>query len=145
MRRQFFRREYIGGTAEFAGHGDPAVLDHIVAIGLREAFEHVLDVVARARALRIDRGVAEDAHAAFVKQPVSQPLARKIGIEQFEIVDGVDQRAALDPGFILRQRMQRGAGRRIAGMQVSLPGALGRSRQELQQDAAGAPMPVGAV
>ena len=80
-----------------------------------------------------------------MEQPVSQPLARQIRIEQFEIVDGVDQRAAFDPGLVLRQHVRRGAGRRVAGMQIGLPRALGRSRQELQQDAAGAPMPARAV
>src|SRR5580692_6148990 len=68
-RRHVVRRKHIGRAAELAGDGDHAVLDHVVAIFLRKALEHVFDAVARARALRIDRRSAEDAHAALMEQP----------------------------------------------------------------------------
>ena len=41
--------------------------------------------------------------------------------------------------------MRRGAGRRVAGMKIGLPRPLGRSGQELQQYAAGAPVPARAI
>ena len=53
--RDILRREHIGRTAKLASHGDAAVLDHVIAIFLRKASQHVFDIVARAGALRIDR------------------------------------------------------------------------------------------
>src|ERR1700740_3052538 len=41
----FVRGEDIGRTAELAGDGDPAVLDHVVTIFLRKALQHVFDAV----------------------------------------------------------------------------------------------------
>ena len=71
------RRELIIRAAEFAGDGNLAVFDHVVAIILRKAFEHRLDIVARARAFRVQRAAAEDAHAWLVEKPVNQPFAGK--------------------------------------------------------------------
>jgi hypothetical protein len=46
------RREYIIRAAEFAGHRNLTVLDHVVAVVLRKALEHGLHAIARARASR---------------------------------------------------------------------------------------------
>src|SRR5271169_498617 len=141
----FIRREHIGRAAKLAGDGDLAVLDHVVAIFLRKAVQHVFDAVARARALRADRRCTEDAHAAFVEQPVSQPLARQIRIEQLDVVHGLDQGTSFDPGVVLGNHMRRGAGRRIAWIEIGLARALGRIGQKLQHDAAGTPEPARAI
>ena len=44
-------REFVIRAAELAGHGNLAVLDHVVAVVLRKALEHRFDIVARARTL----------------------------------------------------------------------------------------------
>ena len=116
----------------------------MVAIVLREAPQHRLDAVARARALRHDRHAVEHAHAALVEQPIDQPLARHRRIEQFEVLDGLDQRAALDPGVVLLDGVRDRALRRVARREIGDARPLRRLRQELQQHAAGAPAVAGA-
>src|SRR5207302_2139416 len=59
--------------------------------------------------------------------------------------DRVDERAALDPGVVLGERVRGGAGRRVAGIEIGAAHAFGRTRQELRQNAAGAPVPAQAV
>jgi hypothetical protein len=80
--------------------------------------------------LRAQRQRLKHAHAAFVKQPIQQAFARQIRIDQLDILDGADQRLALDPGVVLGDR---DASPRLPAhrrMQVGLPrrsGALGRN------------------
>ena len=69
--------ELIVRAAKLASHRNLAVLDHVIAVVLREAPQHGLDAVARARALRHDRHALEHAHAALVEQAINQPLARQ--------------------------------------------------------------------
>ena len=88
---------------------------------------------------------AEHAHARLVKQTIDQPLARQRRVDQFDIFDGRYQRAAFDPGIVLRHGVRRGAFRRIAGIEIGDARALRRLRQKLQQDAAGAPAMLGAA
>ena len=47
-------------------------------------------------------------------------LGRNVGIEQFQVLDRCDQRAALHPGVILGQHRQLHALRHIAGIEVGL-------------------------
>ena len=117
----------------------------MIAVVLRKALEHGLDAVARARALRAHLAGAEHAHARLVKQPIDQPLAGDIRIDQLDILDGLEQGAALHPGVVLRHRMHFDAFRRIAGMEIGEARPLRRLRQELQHDAAGAPAMAGAA
>src|SRR5580704_9156743 len=88
---------------------------------------------------------AEDAHAAFVKQPIGQPLARERRIDQLDVVDGGDQGTAFDPGIVLGQNVRLCAGRRVAGIEIGLARSFGRFRQELCQNSAGAPVPARAA
>ena len=122
----FVRGEHVGRTAEFAGYGDLAVLDHVVAVFLRETLQHGLDALARARALRVHRRGSEHADTAFVEETVGQSLARQRRIDQFDVVNGSNQRTALDPGVVLGRQMRLGAGRRIARIEISLARALRR-------------------
>src|SRR5579864_1053743 len=67
-RRRYFDlggRKHIFAVAEFAGDGDHAVLDHVAALVLRKALQHVAHAVARARAFRLDIGGSEHAHAVL--------------------------------------------------------------------------------
>ena len=79
------------------------------------------------------------ANAALVKQPVQQPLARQVWIDQLDILDGRDQGLAFDPGVVLGDRVGDAALRRIARMKIGLPRPLQRLGQKLQQHSAGAP------
>src|SRR5439155_20968695 len=97
----FMWRELVDRRAELAGHHHLVVFHHLSAVFRRKAFQHGRHRLARAGALRAQRQRREDAYAAFVKQPVQQALARQIGIDQLDILDGADQRLALDPGIIL--------------------------------------------
>ena len=67
----------------------------------------LVTLVARAGALAATSACCEDPHAALVEQPVEQPLARDRGIDQLDVLDGRDQRAALRPRR--RPRRRRGA------------------------------------
>ena len=49
-------------------------------------------------------GAAEHAHAALVEQPIEQPLARQRRIDQFDVLDRLDQGAAFDPGIVFGDR-----------------------------------------
>src|SRR5262249_33849617 len=80
------RGEPVGRTAELAGHADHAVLDHVVAVVLREALEHGGDAVARARALGAHRRIAKHPHAALMKQTIDQPLARHRRVDQLDVL-----------------------------------------------------------
>src|SRR5262249_22494110 len=136
---------HISGAAELAGYGDLAVLDHVVAVLGGEAPEHVFDVFPGARALCLHRRGAEHAHAVFVKQIVGETLARDCRIDQLDVVDSGDKRAAFYPRFVLVDRVRLGAGRRVAGIEIGLARAVDRLGQELKQDATGAPAPPGTV
>ena len=89
--------------------------------------------------MRAQRQRVKHADAALVEQPVQQPLARKIGVDQFDILDGRDQRLAFDPGVVFRHRVGDAALRRIAWMQIGLSRPLRRLGEKLQQHSAGAP------
>src|SRR3569623_2028162 len=91
-------REVVADAAELAGDLDLAVLDHVVAVVLREALEHGLDRFARARALRPDIARLEHAHARLVEQAIDQPLARQRRVDQLDILDRRDQRPPFRPG-----------------------------------------------
>src|SRR5215470_19092182 len=82
------RLEHVGRVAELAGHRDLTVLDHVVAIVLREAAQHPLDPRPRARALRVQVPAAEHAYPALVEQPVEELLRRDLWIEQLDVLDG---------------------------------------------------------
>ena len=139
------RRELVHRRAELAGDDDLAVLDHVGAVVRREAFQHRRHRIARAGAARLQRQRLEHAHAALVEQAIEQPLAGEIGIDQFDVLDGRDQRLALDPGVVLGDRVRHVAFGRIARMQIGLPRALRRLRQKLHENAAGAPAMLAAL
>ena len=80
-----------------------------------------------------------------MEQPIDQPLAGQLRVDQLDVLDRGDQRAAFHPGVVFRQRVRRGALRRIARIEIGDAGAFRRLRQELQQDAAGAPAVAGAA
>ena len=88
----------------------------------------------------------EDAHAALVEQPVEQALARQRRVDQFVILDRLDQRPGLDPGIVLagrhRGRRELMALRHVARVR-GRPARRrsGECRQELDHQAAG---PLGA-
>ena len=42
-----------------------------------------------------------------MEQPIEQPLGRQRRIDQFDVLDRLDQRAAFDPGVVLRDRVRR--------------------------------------
>ena len=90
-----------------------------------------------------DRLRLEHAHAALVEEAVEQALARKLRVDQLVVLDRVDERLRLDPGVVLaggsRRLARRMPFRDVAGRQVGLAHALGRGRQELHHQAAGAP------
>ena len=92
----------------------------MVAVVLREVPKHVGNARARARAWGGKRPALINPHAALVKQPEQQPLTGQIGIDQFDILDGAEQRAAFGPGVVVRNLMHNSAFRRIAGMRVGL-------------------------
>ncbi len=96
------RLEHVVRVAEFAGDRDHAVLDHVVAVVLREALQHGLDAVARAGAFaraRRRRGTP----ARRARGTGGRAAARSTGrIDQFDILDRFDQRAAFDPGIVFR-------------------------------------------
>src|SRR6187200_2018977 len=52
LRLHFARVELVVRRAELAGHRDHSILDHVIAIILREALEHRLHILARTGALR---------------------------------------------------------------------------------------------
>src|SRR4029434_10333575 len=81
------RRKLIIRAAKFAGDGNLAVLDHMVAIILRKALEHCLDIVARARAFRAQRIGTEYPHPRLVKKAVNQLLAGNRWVNQLKILD----------------------------------------------------------
>ena len=80
-----------------------------------------------------------------MKQAIEQTLAGQRRIDQFDVLDGGDQRLAFDPGLVLLDSVQFGALGRIAGMQIGLTQTLGRLRQELRQQTAGAPAQLAAA
>src|SRR5262245_2040843 len=65
------RRKLIIRATKFAGDGNFAVLDHMVAIILRKALEHCLDIVARARALCAQRIGTEYPHPRLVEKAIN--------------------------------------------------------------------------
>ena len=62
----------------------------------------------------------EHADAALMEQAVKQPLAGQIRIDQLDILDGRDQRLALDPGIILGNDVRLDTGWGIARVEVGL-------------------------
>ena len=77
-----------------------------------------------------------------MEQAIEQSLARYGRVDQFQIFHGLDQGAAFDPGIVLDHalpRVHRNTGRSVAGIEIGPPHALRRTRQELRQNAAGAP------
>src|SRR3954451_21587983 len=61
------RLERVGRAAKLAGDRDLAVLDHVVAVRLREGAEHRLHGLARARALRMHLGATKHPHATLME------------------------------------------------------------------------------
>src|SRR6185369_7182306 len=123
--------ELIVRAAKLASYRNLAVLHHVVAVVLREAPQHGLDAVARARALRHDRHALKHAYAALVKQAINQPLARQRRIEQLQVFDGLDSRTAPQPSLVPPGLMRGRAFRRVAGRQIGHARALRRLGQEL--------------
>src|SRR6186997_2867331 len=95
------RIELVFRAAELAGDGDAAVLGRVGDLLRGEAAEHLADPLARARALVADRGGAEDAHAAFVEEPVEEALDRHCRIDELVVLDRADQRLRLAPSVVL--------------------------------------------
>ena len=102
--------------------------------------QHVLDAITRTGALRLDRRVTEYAHAALVEQPIGQPLAGQIRIEQLESSTvSTSERPSTQASSSGRAwgARCRAARRRDRDRPAVRVGRLG---QKLQQDAAGAPV-----
>jgi hypothetical protein len=70
--------------------------------------------------LRAQRQRRKYPPAALVKQAIQEPLAGQIGIDQFDILNGCDQRLAFDSRGVVRDRVGNAALRRIAWMQIGL-------------------------
>src|SRR5215472_6734487 len=128
-------RKLVVRTAEFAGDQDLAVFHHVIAIGLGKAFQHSLDTVARARALRAQWLCTENPNARLMKKPVHQPLAGQRRIDQLDVLDGGYQGLAFNPGLVHFHLVWRNAVRRIAWIEVGDTRAFMRLRQKLQHDA----------
>ena len=105
--------------------------------------QHRVDALGRAAA-----GVAQDAwlehpDAALVEQSVEQPLARQRRVDQFVIFGRGGERLGFGPVVVFVDFVARGAGRRVAGIEIGLAAAFDRIGQELRHQAAGAPMRAG--
>ena len=74
-----------------------------------------------------------------MEQPIEQLLGRERRIDQFDILDRLDQRTAFDPGIVFRDRVRLDASGASPGSRSAHARTIRSSRQELQQDAAGAP------
>src|SRR5262249_24418034 len=101
--------EHIGRAAELAGHRNHPVLDHVVAVVLRQVPQHGGAPVARARDPGGGRRTWVAPHAALVEQPIEQALGRDRAVDQFVVLDRGDQRAAFTPGVVLRNGVRRGS------------------------------------
>ena len=133
------RFENVGRTAEFAGHRNLAVFDHLVAVRLRERAQHRFHALARTGTLRMQFGATKYPHAPFVEQPVEQTFGRHRRIDQLDVFHGLDQRAAFNPGIVFADGVAYGALGRVAWIEVCDARTFRRTRHELKQHAAGAP------
>src|SRR3954453_1243697 len=61
------RLELVGRAAKLTGDRDLAVLDHVVAVGLREGTQHRLHGLARAGALRMHLSATKHPHATLME------------------------------------------------------------------------------
>src|SRR5262249_895153 len=111
----------------------------MVAIVLRKALEHCLDVVARARAFRAQRTRAEDAHARSMEKSVKQLFTGKRRIDQLNILRGRNQGLTFRPGVVFFDSVWFTTIWGTADIEIGNTRSFGGPRQELQHDAAGAP------
>ena len=70
----------------------------------------------------------EDAHAALVEQAIEQTLDGNRGVDQFVVLDGLDEALRLDPGIVLAHLVVAGARRRVAARE-GRAGASGLARR----------------
>src|SRR5690606_20330977 len=124
---------------KLAARADHAVFGAFLDLLGGEAVEDGPDLLARAGALVHHVGALVDAHAMLVEQPVEQTLGTDGGVEKLVRLHGRHQRKRLLPGVVLRMAIARILLVTIAARQISHAAALGRFRQKLDQQAAGAP------
>jgi len=124
LRGDVLRFEDILGIAEFARHRDHSILNHVIAIIPREAAEHCSHVIARAGAFGVQGSASEHTHTALVEKSIKQPLAGQVLIDELDIVDGRNQRASLNPSFVLWHDVRRHPLGRIARVKIGAAHSL---------------------
>lgn len=88
--------------AEFAGHGNLAILNAVLNFFSRELGKHTLDFLTRARALIQNPNGFIDADAAFMEQTIKQTFRANLRIGQFRTFNRADQRARFIPAVIFQ-------------------------------------------
>src|SRR5437016_1883973 len=75
-----------------------------------------------------------------MEKPIGQLLARNVGVDQLEILDGGNQGTALNPRVVLGHNMGSDALGDIAWIEIGNPSAIRRLGEKLHKDTAGTPI-----